>query len=353
MKNFVIIATLLLSMPLVAQTKVVKKTATKSNDFGVTYSLPKTSLLIDAEVVQTTRTTGPYFKYADKYLGVKDAIIEESTTFSLKHIAVKNIGIPDAENTFIVSFKPGTVAPYVFLTEDGMLCSINADYSIPAMLLQPAKKAKQSEAEEQSVSSEELLMAGSTSKQAEVAARQIYRIRESRMDILTGESDNTLPDGVAMKLVIEQLEEQERALMALFIGKTVEKTSKKNFTLIPTDGIEKEVLFRFSTQLGIVAADDLAGAPVYLSLDVTERAPVLDPKEAEKKEKKMKGIIYNVPGKATVTLSMNKRKLFKGAFQIAQFGSQEALAPVLFEDNKAPVKIQFYPETGAIKQIIQ
>ena len=59
--------------------------------------------------------------------------------------------------------------------------------------------------------SEELLMAGSTAKQAEVAAKQIYRIRESRMNILTGDADNLPPDGEAMKLVIQQLEEQEKS----------------------------------------------------------------------------------------------------------------------------------------------
>ena len=50
---------------------------------------------------------------------------------------------------------------------------------------------------------------------------------------------------------------------------------------------------------------------------------------------------------------MNKKKLFQGEVQITQFGSQEGLAPVMFEDKKAPVKVYFYPETGAIKQIIQ
>ena len=44
MKNIIIIASLLLGMPLMAQTKVVKKNAVKANNFGITYSLPKTSL---------------------------------------------------------------------------------------------------------------------------------------------------------------------------------------------------------------------------------------------------------------------------------------------------------------------
>ena len=196
-------------------------------------------------------------------------------------------------------------------------------------------------------------MAGSTAKQAEVAAKQIYRIRESRLNILTGEADNLPPDGEAMKLVIQQLEEQEQALTNLFTGIQVRDTSDYEITIDPYDDLEREILFRFSPQLGIVAADDLGGTPVYLDLKATDRAPALEPKEAEKKEKSLKGIIYNIPGKASVTISMNKKTLLKGEVQVTQFGSQEGLAPVMFEDKKAPIKVYFYPETGAIKQIIQ
>ena len=58
MKNIIIIASLLLGMPLMAQTKVVKKNAVKANNFGITYSLPKTSLVVDAEVTKVTCKAG-------------------------------------------------------------------------------------------------------------------------------------------------------------------------------------------------------------------------------------------------------------------------------------------------------
>lgn len=158
-----------------------------------------------------------------------------------------------------------------------------------------------------SVFSEELLMAGSTAKQAEVAAKQIYRIRESRLNILTGEADNLPPDGEAMKLVIQQLEEQEKALTNLFTGILTKETEHYEVSIIPHDNLDKEVLFRFSKQLGIVDADDLGGTPVYMNLKATERAPILDAKEAEKKDKSLKGIVYNVPGKASIEILMNKK----------------------------------------------
>jgi hypothetical protein len=338
-----------------SQTKVIKRVAAKSNNFGIVYTLPKTSLLINAEVTKNTCKAGPYYRYAEKYLGVKNPIEEDNVYYELKNVTLINKGIPDPEQTYMVEFKPGTVAPYAYLTEDGMLCAINAEYAPPAVDPDGAQKEKAGPvmATDISIFSEELLMAGSTAKQAEVAAKQIYRIRESRMNILTGDADNLPPDGQAMQLVIQQLEEQEKALTNLFTGVCTTETDYFDVSITPYDNLDKEVLFRFSDKLGIIAADDLGGMPVYMNLKATERAPAPDPKEAEKKEKAMKGVIYNLPGKAVVDIIMNKKTLFKGEVQIIQFGSREGLASVMFEDKKAPVKVLFYPETGAIKQIIQ
>ena len=356
MKNFIILMTLLLSLPALSQTRVQKKVAAKSNNFGVTYSLPKTSLIISAEVTKVSCKAGPYYRYAEKYLGIKDPITEDKVQYQLGKIDIVNKGIPNTDETYIVEFRSGTVAPYVFLTEEGLLCTINADYTPPTQSgLELVRKGKTGpeKVADVSVFSEELLMAGSTAKQAEVAAKEIYRIRESRMNILTGESDNVPPDGQAMKLVIEELEKKEKNLMNLFAGICTSETDYYDVTVVPTGDMEREVLFRFSDLLGIVSADDLGGVPVYMNLKTTERAAVLDPKEAEKKAKSMKGIIYNIPGKAVVQIIMNKKTLFEGEEPIVQFGSQEGLATSMFEDKKAPVKVFFYPETGTIKQIIQ
>lgn len=341
--------------PLFAQTKVTKKNAVKANDFGITYSLPKTSLVVVVEVTKTVRKAGPYYQYAEKYLGVKNAIVKDETYYELGKVRLINRGIPDPERTYIVEFKAGTVAPYAYLTEDGLLCSINAEYT-PEQNDDATSSKKSKEAvrvSDPSVFSEELLMAGSTARQAEVAAKQIYRIRESRLGILTGDADNLPPDGDAMKIVISELENQETALTNLFTGVTNKETSEYEVTIVPTEDLEDEVIFRFSRQMGIVDADDLGGAPVYLDLKAIDRAPALDLKEAEKKEKSLKGIVYNVPGKASVEISMDRKSLYKGEAMITQFGTCEGLAPVMFEDKKAPVKVYFYPETGAIKQIIQ
>lgn len=357
MKNSILTICFLLGIasPAFSQTRVEKKIAMKSNGYGVTYSLPKTSLVVTAEITQVTCKAGPYHKYAEKHLGVKDAVMSDHVYYELTKVYLQNKGVPDDENTYIVEFKPKTTAPFVYLTDDGLLCAINTDYTPAESVVSVAKRsAQQAEKESSSaVMTEELLMAGSVTRQAEVAARQIYKLRENRMDILSGEADNMPPDGEAMKIVLQQINDQEQALTALFIGEKRRKTTFHETRIVPEDDLKREVLFRFSEKLGVLDADDLGGTPIYLTLRATDRAPELDPKEAEKKAKSMKGIIYNVPGKAEATIEMGDERLYRGEVQVVQFGTHEALAPVIFEDKKAPVKITFYPETGAIKQIIQ
>jgi hypothetical protein len=244
------------------------------------------------------------------------------------------------------------VAPFTYLTSDGLLCAINEVYVSD-------EQAEETKSEKDgsnilpasSVYTEDLLMAGSVARQAEVAAKQIYRLRESRTDILTGDADNLPPDGEAMKIVISKLEDQEKALTKLFTGTETCETTYYDVSIMPEDELEHEVLFRFSSKLGILDDDDLGGEPIYMNLTALERAPELDPKEAEKKAKSLKGVVYNVPGRARVEIMRNNKSILKRDIPVVQFGTQEVLSPVILEDKKEPVKVIFYPETGAIKQI--
>ncbi|MDR0573498.1 MAG: DUF4831 family protein [Tannerella sp.] len=342
---------LLCAVTATAQTSVEKVMPTKASGDGIIYSLPKTSFIVNAEVTKVTVKAGPYYRYAERYLGVKDIATEDVVYYELGKLTLVNKGIPDPENTYKIEFKQKTVAPFVYLTRNGLLCAINEEY-VPEV----AKEDKRVEQKTAAVSlasvyTEDLLMAGSIAKQAEVAAKQIYHLRESRTDILTGDADNLPPDGEAMKIVISKLEEQERALVKLFTGTESKETIYYDVSIVPEDELDREVLFRFSTKLGILDEDDLGGEPVYINLTAIERVPEPDPKEAEKKAKSMKGVVYNVPGKARVEIIRNNKTLLKKETLVVQFGSRETLAPVIMEDKKQPVKVVFYPETGSIKQI--
>jgi hypothetical protein len=112
-----------------AQTKVEKITPTKATGYGITYFLPKTSFVVNVEVTKKTVKAGIYYRYAELYLGLKDVPTEDNVSYELGRVTVINYGITDAENAYKIEFKQKTVAPFVYLTSDGLLCAINTEYT--------------------------------------------------------------------------------------------------------------------------------------------------------------------------------------------------------------------------------
>lgn len=359
MKTFILLAvSAALSCTLVAQ-NTVRMNAVKGNNFGVNYSLPKTTIKVTVDYTKTTMKAGQYYQYAERYLNITNPIVENETQYTLDAIKADTEGIVDKQNTYQVEFRANTTAPYVTLTEDGMICAINSDYNFESKQNSTAVQEAKNEVllNPNTFLSEEILRAGSTAKQAELIAKQIYRLRESRTNILTGEADNMPPDGAAYELVMSQLDAQEKALTAMFIGTKITEKGSRTFTVIPDkNDIERDILFRFSGKLGVVEANDLSGAPVYISL--TNKEPrveqQLSEKEAKEMEKKFsKGIIYNVPGKGNLKITYNNKAFVNKECDIVQYGTQDVLTPTMFDNNKRPIKVLFYPELGAVQQIIQ
>jgi hypothetical protein len=348
----------LFNIQLNAQTNVIKISAVKSNDYGVQYFLPKTVLEIEVEYSVTEQKAGAYAKYASKYLGISEqsVISENLTYYTLDKINVKEVGIPNKNESYLIEFKAKTTAPFVYLTENGMICTINAEYTQDRNETKVADQSNTATTttslNPQSVFTEEYLWAGSISKMAEIAAKQIYRIRESRSDILTGEAENAPRDGEALKIVLANLDAQEKIWVELFTGFKYTEKKKNKFRIEPLADMEKEVLFRFSKYNGIVDIDDLSGSPVYINIKDLKTVDVreIDPK---RKSKEPQSIVYNVPGTASVEIFYGITQLYRDECQVTQFGTTQILATSLFEDKKAPVQIYFYPNTGAIKQIVQ
>jgi len=345
-----LIVLLLCTAPMTAQTNVERVVPTRATGNGIIYSLPKTALIINVEVTKVTQKAGPYYRYADRYLGIKEVITEDAIYYELGRVVLVSKGIPDPSQTYKIEFNQKTVAPFAYLTRDGLLCAINE--TVVPEIADEERRVEQKEIAvfSTSVYSEELLRAGSEAKQAEVASKEIYELRESRKEIITGNADYMPPDGEAMKLMLSQLEEKEKALTHLFTGIKSKETLYYDVEIVPEDELEREVLFRFSRKLGILDADDLGGDPVFIHLTAIDRLPPLDPKEAEKKAKS-KGVVYNKPGRGRAEIIFNNKTLLKKEIAVVQFGIQDILLPILLEDKKEPIKVLFYPETGAIKSI--
>lgn len=321
----------------------------KNQEYGVTYALPKSVIEIEVEAVKSVYTPGEFCKYAERYLRITDVSDAKLEQWELTSVKARTFGVPDATKTFFIKLKEKTVAPLMELTEDGIIKSINlpiAKKVLPAAILTPATKKVRPSG--RSFMTEDMLMAGSSAKMAELVAKEIYKIRDSKNALLRGEVESMPKDGESLKLVLDKLDEQEKAMTELFSGTIEKETKTYTFTITPTQDVTKAIAFRFSKKMGVVGINDLGGSPIYYSLANLKSVP--EPALQTGKPKKIEGIVYNVPGKAHFSLFNSQNSFFEDDMSITQFGNTETLTEELFE-KKSNVKVTFNPITGAVLKV--
>ena len=315
---------------------------------GMVYFLPKTAVRVVIQVEKTTYTPGEFCKYADRYLRLKDVASEPSVSYRMTNLRIEPMAMADTTKGFSVKFDPKSVASNIALSDDGVLLAINATPKPTDVTPTFRPAPKPATMDPRQLMSEEILAAGSTAKMAELTAQDIYEIRESRNLLIRGQADNMPKDGEQLKLMLNQLEMQDRALSSLFSGQTVKDTTEKVMIIMADKETERELLFRFSKKLGIVDKDDLAGEPYYIRVANLRTVPM--PDADDKKRKQEPGLYINVPGKMKVTLYDAVEPIHVEELPAGQFGNVELLSGALFNKRYA-THIWMNPISGAIDRL--
>ena len=347
MRHTILSCLLLVSSALAAQTQVYDYTPGVTPD-GATFFLPKTAIRISVLAEKTVYTPGDYAAYAQRYLRLNNVSTEASVTHRVIAINQTAVGVADTSKAFTVKFNIRTAAANVATAPDGTLLAVNGTPSEqPAP---PIFKAalKSPLPDPHRYQTEEILAAGSLSKMAELTSQEIYDLRENRYLLIKGQADFMPHDGLQMKLMLEQLDLQDRALTSLFSGVTVCDTTEYVFYVCPTGNIEGQTLFRFSKHFGMVDADDLSGAPYTIT--VTDLNSVQKTAPEAKKRRVLSGLYYNVPGRLRSVISQGTSILSQEEMPAAQFGNVELLVGDLFNKHFA-TRVWLNPVTGAIDRL--
>ena len=362
MKMNIIKSTLLMGlalgfMPIAAQGTSAPYSPGITQD-AVSYWLPKTRLTVTVTTRKSTFIPGEFSRYAERYLRMNNVKDKAEEIWEITSVEITPSGIPDKEKLYTLTFPAKGKRPYFELTDQGILAAVNtqtqkedAPIAAKPISTQPAVK----KVNPQDYMTEEILMAGSSAKMAELVAKEIYNIRESRNAITRGQADFVPTDGESLKFMLESLNEQESALLTLFSGTS--ETEEHIFTInvTPDAPITKEILFRFSSKLGVLQVDNLAGEPVWI--DITDKK-MLDSYTASastgKSGKNVKStaqfLYYRIPGRATVNVYNNRLSFKEQDVQIAQFGNVEVISSTIMGKN-ADTKIVFDTTTGNVKSI--
>lgn len=352
------ILVLLCSMPTIAQTTISNYVPGITAE-GVAYYLPKTVINVSITTEKVSYTPGELCQYAERYLRITGISNKEDNYHTLLSATLTTEGVPDEKKLYHILFTPNSIAPLVSLTDSGILQAINTTASKMPSANAGTTLSVPHKISPRSYMTEEMLMAGSKAKLAELVAKEIYNIRESKNLIIRGQNEHMPKDAESLQIILAGLQEQEEALTQLFVGTTTKETSVQTYQVIPEGNVERAILGRFSRKLGLLHGDDLAGSPIYI--DVKSKLIIPAPAEdsmstTQQKGKKSKdnnqqdGLVYNLPGKASVKVYTNAQPLAEEIFSFAQFGNTETLSSTLLTKKKN-IKITLDPITGALLKV--
>ncbi len=382
---FLIAATVLFFETTQAQISVyhVNAETTPPAKDGVFYTLPRTVLKVEIIVKATDHLKGPLSDLAEKFVGIKNAIKFDNTTYSIDDVRVIPVPEQDPEQMFFVtldgkSIKSGGSINLNF-NRDGFLCStfdankgqdskeIETKIVFTEEPKSDAAKLYQFQAfgnikakidtivrkvtVDTAIIQKYIFRARTTEKTDEELASEILNkiqaLREAKYKLLTGFQEIAYqPETI--KFMLGQLVNQENEYLSMFAGKAVSSFLRYTFYYTPGLDPEKEAvsLFRFSPNTGISPVSENVGDAVSMQLTIAGVSKAT--KEFSSRQftgGQTKGFYYRLPEKANVILTLENKEIFNKPAIINQFGQVLNLPP----DRS---KVEFYPETGGIKSVI-
>ena len=346
MKKYILI-NMILAIGLMVQAQIVEE-----NEMAVVYYMPQTQLAVTVEFDEISQKPGPFYLYAERYLGVKEVCSQEQTRYEVTNISVVPHTVADTHRAYKVVAATGSEAQWLSLTPEGLLYGYNVPKYVKHETTTAATVENQNPLSDLMPLMEEQMVANSIAKMAEGAAKQIYHIREMRINLLGGDVEHTPADGQAMQLVLNELDKREQMLAELFIGTRVVKHHAQTIYYVPNKDVKNHVIGRFSQYTGMVGANDLSGEPIRLTLTGDRQSYVSVEEKAANSKILPSQVYYNLPGAANLTVEYSNKLKLSTTMAIAQYGVAIPLAKSLLNNKNTP-RIYFNTQTGNILSIEQ
>lgn len=261
------------------------------SDRSLVYALPLTVLDIVIEAEHIIEKPGPYARFAESLLGLRDVIRNENEYWSVRSVTIRSHEEPDPSEFYVIEASTLFQTNVLELKKAGLILdlnpdSFNAEYQQNQVGNQDPDRLRISDlgADEYFSSSNDTvykLVSVDTAfikipylvekKQkltieqlAEKAAVRLMELRDGKHLILTGET-NVFPQDAASIIEMNRL---EKDYTELFTGKTWRETRTFSYQVIPKKNLpdNKMIICNFSETKGPLAAGDNNGTPLAIEL---------------------------------------------------------------------------------------
>ncbi len=247
---------------------------------------PRTVIAVDVTVECDRTISGPYARYAQKYLGVRAPLTDKSSWRVVD--AQIALAAPDA-------FTAGPVAE----PRQEVVSHATSDDSFTRV--QPDRRQSLMPSDEQA---------------AAAAAATVFSLRKHRLELITGDAGENV-FGAGLQAALDEIARQEQAHLELFLGKHVVSTATKRYYVRPAADKLQYVVCRFNGEQGLLPASDLTGNLVVLQITPSETTPSSIPETTLKDPNAARCRVAN---EATCTLSVAGETCAEAVLPIFEFG---------------------------------
>lgn len=204
---------------------------------GIVVSQPRTVLAVDVTAERDVTLSGPYARYAQKFLGVR-APLTDKTAWSVTGASVALLDAGACLDAPAPAEPSRSVMTYA--TADDEFPRLQADKNdMTVMALEDA---------------------------AREAANTLFSLRKHRLELITGEAgENVFGEG--LKAALAEIERLEQGYLELFLGKRIVTTETRRYVVDPTADKKQYIVCRFSPAEGLLPESDLSGDMVLLQIE--------------------------------------------------------------------------------------
>lgn len=366
-----------------AQIKVfpVSDTETSIKKNAFLYYLPQTTLEIKIKVTKETLVPGPYSKYAEKYLSIKNAATSAISDVKINGIDINEIAQPDPNACFMVVCdhdanlnynSRGIVTGYNcgessddfqgsechFSKASSIATPLFTDYGVKQNFTKNTDttyKVVEVDSVFQKIPIyNKVIISKDEEMKAEEAANYIIKIRKRLFKVLTAQFETETPPA-DIEIMVNELKNMESRYLELFVGKIERETREYVFYYTPQAELadEKIPICYITDDDEVVEKKTESSEPVYLvlkNLQATKEIGNFYGRQytLKKKEKNM-GLFYRIPSDVSISVDFDDFTYYKSVVAIPQCGYLGHLPAEIFKNKN--LKVAFDVKYGSIKGI--
>lgn len=333
-------------VPVTVNTRVLPLGDTvKLYEGSVIYSLPLTAFDFTVIAEKRILKAGPYYQYAEQFLGLRDVITQDQVIWQLKEVRINPVTEVDPSQYYIIESDGLMQTNVLALKKSGLVLDISSllfngrnytgDLNKESDRLVFRDMGSDEYYNIEQDTTYKLVNLDTTfvripyvlerrrqltpEQQAENTARILLELREGRHMILTGEATVFPQDRAA----VDEINRLEAEYISLFTGKSQSEIKTFRFFMIP----EKEmvgrpaILFRFSPENGVVDAQDLSGRPVVVEMMTAGKVDKVNMiKRDNLAGEKFDKLYYRIPEVVNVRITDGRQTLGSSRQLVYQFG---------------------------------